>query len=427
MDWRWTTDMMGLSPPRTGWMLARNGRTGLSTGFSTLGGGVRMYPSSAMDWNATDKETSSSPSSSVFLNALVANSKLGSRTSSSESLLPTECRWDNRFKIQTAPFGGKPTEMKNLTPEEVDDEAQERSRQSMSSGSSNASTDSVTSSGSRSGSLNFHSSWTDLFASPLWDSDLTASSDDPLFFDGAPYAEDLETFMQSFYASLRASKWSSSDSNNSMEHVKLILERFVSSRSQLTHQLAENMNVRRLLTPFLEFDLPSEAILLLNASKNVLPSTLDEDSLSSMDLPLGNGFSLLSVYVQNPVFHDELNRLRWTFDRLDTNKEVMAFFVWSRPDSCLLCLPCTKVNPYPLCRSCSRRFGTRSCAQCQIVRYCSRECQVQDWDDHQHSCIDMRDSVSDRIDLFTLFDLSTSTLSTSSTSSPPKNSTGIPK
>lgn len=394
LDWKWSQDKTSSSPPRNLKLGTRSPRSPISAGGSGSAAAMRMYSSSYLGL-AADKDASTSPSSFPFLNPAMYSLRPESRASSSESLPTNDCRWDAKFKIKTAPFGGKPTEMKEMT-DETDDDAQERTRQAMSSGSSNASSDSVTSTGMRSGSLT-SSTWVD-FTSSMWDEELT--SDHPIFEDCAPYAEELELLVQAYCGCLRASKWLGKDASEVIKHAKETLARFSTSRTQLIHRLADNMNVKRLLTPCIEVQLPTEAILLLNSGRSVLPCDLDDVVSFARD-----ELSLLAVYSQNPIFSTELSRLRHFFDRFDTNKEVMAYFVWSSADSELICLPCTKVTPYPLCRTCALNFGTRSCSQCQIARYCSRECQVEDWDEHQHSCPSMRDSLAGAVDLFPLFEV----------------------
>jgi hypothetical protein len=404
MDWRWTGDKPIGSPPRTAKNTGLGGRTLQRSPHGSLSGSLtnlKMFSTSVMDYVASDKEPSTSPATSLsFLSPATLSPKLGTRQLHLESAVQQEVRWDSKFTIQLAQFGGKASDSK-FYEVEVDDEAMERNRQSMSSGSSNASTDSVTSTDLRSGSTP-SSSFID-FASPLWEVDVT--SDLPVFDECAPYAEELESCLKSCYAHLRSSKmsaiWAPGDSH--LTHVTQTLGRFAASRPQLVHNLADSMNVKRLVIPCAEFDLPTEAILLLNAAKDSLRGNSSwEDfvmSLSAQDA------SLLTLYSQNPVYQVELNRLRWFLDKYDTTKEVMAYFVWSLPDASLVSLSVAKVNPYPLCGGCALKFGTRSCAQCQVARYCSRECQVKDWEEHQNCCTEMRDSlVHSHAQLFTFFD-----------------------
>lgn len=386
---------------------------------------LKMYATSVMDYVASDKDQSTSPTTSLsFLSPALLSPKLGTRQLHLESATQQEVRWDTKFTIQLAQFGGKASESK-FYEEEVDDEAIERNRQSMSSGSSNASTDSVTSAGLvRSGSLT-NTSWID-FTSSMWDVD--QMSDLPVFDECAPYAEELESCLKSCYTNLRASKTSANwtPGVSHLEHVTQTLERFAASRPQLVQHLADSMNVKRLVIPCAEFDLPTEAILLLNAAKDSLRSSVSWDDfvtcLSAQDA------SLLTLYSQNPVYQAELNRLRWFLDKHDTNKDVMAYFVWSLSDASLVSLSVTKVNPYPLCGGCSLKFGTRSCAQCQVARYCSRECQVEDWEEHQHHCTEMRDAlVHSHAQLFVFYDStsapSSPTTSAASSSPPSASST----
>lgn len=142
-------------------------------------------------------------------------------------------------------------------------------------------------------------------------------------------------------------------------------------------------------------------------SENV--SVESSSSRREEDSPIGSSSSwseeedaLLALYSQNPVFHAEMNRLRYFLERMDTKKEVMAMLVWSLPDAALVSLTLSLLLPYPLCRSCASAFGHRSCGQCQIAKYCSRECQVKDWEIHQHDCPHLLDSLSNRFTICTI-------------------------
>jgi hypothetical protein len=318
-----------------------------------------------------------------------------------------------------------------------------------------------------------------------------------------PYHEELEAFMKAFYGCLKASKttgeWAPGQSH--LTHINDLVQRFVASRPHLVQNLAHAMNVKQLVMPCAEFDLPVEAILLLNRSRRAslnpahngswfgkegdMVTSLEEvsapvkektspasrrtptstakrrlkgkscacasPSCSACNVALSNGSgtpapqhnateqkpvtqqhssglssqesTILTLYLQNPVFQAELTRLSWFLERMDTNKEVMAFLLWSLPEASLISLTCSKVLPYPLCRSCNVKFGTRSCGQCQVARYCSRECQVADWDHHQIQCSSILDALNTRFSLCTLpaapFDSTAHIAPASTSSSPP--------
>lgn len=39
------------------------------------------------------------------------------------------------------------------------------------------------------------------------------------------------------------------------------------------------------------------------------------------------------------------------------------------------------------CRTCAKTASFKLCSRCQIARYCSRECQLQDWPTHKQTCL----------------------------------------
>lgn len=369
-----------------------------------LSNSMKIFSNSKLAYGASEREASTSPSSLSFLtSALFSPGTPGRGSFSLGTSMLVEERWDVQYTLRTVPFGSTADEaatlLEGLTPLEEDDEAAEHTRHSMSSGSSNASSDSNTSSSTSRASTALLSPWSDL-SSPLWDSFEATAANTSNMGEFAPYAEYLERFMASFYNDLRASrmseKWAPGVSH--FLHVSRVLERFSASHALQTSQLTSDMNTQRLTLSCAEFDLPTKAILLLNAAKNLFSAcdTVEEllPSLNAKDA------ASLSRYLQSALYTEELNRLKWFLERGDTNKEMLAFFVWSLPDAALVSLTCSRLHPYPLCKGCSANFGIRSCAQCQIARYCSRECQVKDWDDHSHSCSDKRDSLASSIQTF---------------------------
>lgn len=402
VDWRWPHEHGPTSPPMQAKLTPRTPRMSPSS-QTHLSNSMKIFSNSKLSYSASEREASTSPSSLSFLtSALFTPGTPGRGSFGMGSSLLVEERWDSQYTLRTVPFGSTVDEaatfLEGLTPLEEDDEVAEHTRHSMSSGSSNASSDSNTSSSTSRASTALMSPWSDL-SSPLWDSfESTANTSD--FGEFAPYAEYMERFMASFYNELRSSrmseKWAPGVSH--FLHVSRVLERFSASHALQSSQLTSDMNTQRLTLSCAEFDLPIKAILLLNAAKNFFPTcdTVEEllPSLSAADA------ASLSRYLQSALHTEELNRLKWFLERGDTNKEMLAFFVWSLPDAALVSLTCSRLHPYPLCKGCSANFGIKSCAQCQIARYCSRECQVKDWDDHSHSCSEKRDSLASSIQTF---------------------------
>lgn len=39
-----------------------------------------------------------------------------------------------------------------------------------------------------------------------------------------------------------------------------------------------------------------------------------------------------------------------------------------------------------MCHVCWENTGTMMCGRCRDVRYCSKQCQTEDWDSHKHLC-----------------------------------------
>lgn len=355
---------------------------------------MKIFPNSKLSYAASENNASTSPSSLSFLTSAIFSPVSSGRSGLGlDSALLVEKRWDANYTLQTVPFGSKLEDARHFLEglDTLEDEA-ELTLHSMSSGSSNASSGSNASASDSRGSSSTMSPWSDL-TSPLWDSfDATLSA--TVFDEYSPYAEHLERFMASFYNELRSSrvaeKWVPGMSH--FLHVSRLLDRFSAARPLQVAHLISDMNTTRLSIACAEFDLPTDAILLLNAAKNYFSNcdTADEllPFLSTTDA------SKLSKYLDSGSFLDELNRLKWFLERGDTNKEMVAFFVWSLPDASLVSLTCSRLHPYPLCKGCRKNFGIKSCAQCQVARYCSRECQIGDWDDHSQSCAHKRDCLA---------------------------------
>jgi len=46
----------------------------------------------------------------------------------------------------------------------------------------------------------------------------------------------------------------------------------------------------------------------------------------------------------------------------------------------------SKFNPNNKCNNCDK-FGSNKCAKCNLTKYCSKECQISDWNNHKLQCL----------------------------------------
>jgi hypothetical protein len=60
----------------------------------------------------------------------------------------------------------------------------------------------------------------------------------------------------------------------------------------------------------------------------------------------------------------------------------------------MVSLPVVGLNPYPMCFTCRKAFGEKTCAKCGVFKYCSKKCQVQSWKAHRFSCPEIQKIVS---------------------------------
>ena len=112
--------------------------------------------------------------------------------------------------------------------------------------------------------------------------------------------------------------------------------------------------------------------------------------------------SSLTEEEQNIVYNDYLKRALETITDADIvahiGREHMSLFQAQTMNTILNLSKCGKINknttPAQLldaiseCAVCNTPTTTR-CSQCNMVRYCSRECQKQDWKKHKKICINL--------------------------------------
>eukprot|EP01126_Amoeba_proteus_P066241 TRINITY_DN9544_c0_g1_i1.p1 TRINITY_DN9544_c0_g1~~TRINITY_DN9544_c0_g1_i1.p1 ORF type:complete len:165 (-),score=23.52 TRINITY_DN9544_c0_g1_i1:19-513(-) len=124
-------------------------------------------------------------------------------------------------------------------------------------------------------------------------------------------------------------------------------------------RLMEAMGTDRLLVPYMEINLPADLILAFNELDMEDPQVL--------------------FYQNHPTLGLEIRKLGAFLDRYDTKDEVLCYLLWSSLDYVLINLPSVGLAPYPLCWRCDKCFATQVCANCKVAKYCSKDCQVKDW------------------------------------------------
>lgn len=182
----------------------------------------------------------------------------------------------------------------------------------------------------------------------------------------------LETFFKSKHASpLHPSPWRT-------------LPSFLDSFSNYfnTHhddfrQLMDIMNTKRLITPYIELDLPVTII--------------QEFQKLEQDDPR------IQLYQLNPVWGPAIKEFGFFWERFESTKEVLCLFIWSTIDHSVVPLPAVGLNPYPLCWVCDKGFGTLACNQCHVAKYCSKECLQKDWIRHGGPVCDLMASSLRRV------------------------------
>jgi len=192
-------------------------------------------------------------------------------------------------------------------------------------------------------------------------------------YESSPYAEQILAYLNPFFKALRDEGLFVKNTKTRENVLKLIIERLKNYsivNNQKTQELKDLMNVKKLLVPYLELDLPSSIILKYNE--------LEEDD------------PVVTMYQFNPVIGDKIRELGVLLDRYDTTKEVLCILIWSLHDKSLVCLPSVGLVPYPLCWTCHKSFGMQACSKCGVAKYCSKECQQGDWKVvHRTLCVEM--------------------------------------
>jgi len=191
-------------------------------------------------------------------------------------------------------------------------------------------------------------------------------------YESSPYAEQILAYLNPFFKGLKEDGLLSK-TTKPRENLEQIIKRFKQYsivNSKQTQELKELMNVKKLLVPYLELDLPSTLIMKYNE--------LEEDDPA------------VTMYQFNPVIGDKIRELGVLLDRYDTTKEVLCILVWSLHDNSLVCLPSVGLVPYPLCWTCHKSFGMQACSKCGVAKYCCKECQQSDWKIvHKTLCLEM--------------------------------------
>jgi len=143
------------------------------------------------------------------------------------------------------------------------------------------------------------------------------------------------------------------------------------------HQLMETMNVKQLIAPYIEVNLPVKII----------------DEFHRLE----QGDPRAHLYQLNPVWGPGIKEFGFFLDRYESTKEVLCMFVWSTIDQAVVPMPAIGLNPYPLCWVCDKGFGTLSCGKCHVAKYCSKECQLTDWIRHGGPMCDLMASVLKKV------------------------------
>jgi len=193
-------------------------------------------------------------------------------------------------------------------------------------------------------------------------------------YESSPYAEQILAYLNPFFKELKDegffSKTSRPQKDNILEYIVERLKEYSIVHNTQTQELKDLMNVKKLLVPYLELDLPPSLILKYNQ--------LEDDD------------PVVTMYQFNPVIGDRIRELGVLLDRYDTTKEILCILVWSLHEDSLVCLPSVGLVPYPLCWMCHKSFGMQACAKCGVAKYCSKECQQSDWKVvHRTLCVEM--------------------------------------
>lgn len=159
------------------------------------------------------------------------------------------------------------------------------------------------------------------------------------------------------------------NSNPDIRTISQLLKEYSQNNREKLKILLSQLNVNSLIVPFVELNLPAEVIISYNELEENDPQ--------------------IDLYQRHPLIASEIKQLGVFLDRYDTNNNVLCLFVWSTVDKLLINFPCVGINPYPLCWKCKNKFGKKSCGNCKVAKYCSRECQSDDWPSHKYDCPEM--------------------------------------
>jgi len=141
-------------------------------------------------------------------------------------------------------------------------------------------------------------------------------------------------------------------------------------------ELMETMNVKKLITPCIELEIPIKAIEEYN------------------HLDAGDE---RYKYQMNSEWSSGIRDFGFFLDRYESTKEVLCLFVWSAVDHDVFPMPAVGLNPYPLCWECDKGFGTMSCDDCHVAKYCSKECQMSHYIRHSGPSCDLMASSLNKV------------------------------
>eukprot|EP01111_Echinosteliopsis_oligospora_P013872 TRINITY_DN5093_c0_g1_i1.p1 TRINITY_DN5093_c0_g1~~TRINITY_DN5093_c0_g1_i1.p1 ORF type:complete len:382 (+),score=106.48 TRINITY_DN5093_c0_g1_i1:97-1242(+) len=203
------------------------------------------------------------------------------------------------------------------------------------------------------------------------------------------YCEDILKFLDPFFSKMKQSTTTSSSStttntttpqNTTPPSLQSFLESFTSYIHQHPSHLRElmkTMNVKQLISPYIELDLPVRIIDEFNRLEEGDPKVKD--------------------YQHHPMWGHAIKDFGFFLDRYESIKDVLCLFVWSTVDRCVVPMPAVGLNPYPLCWVCDKGFGTISCHRCGVAKYCSRACQRTDWLRHSGPLCDVMSCATRRV------------------------------
>jgi len=161
--------------------------------------------------------------------------------------------------------------------------------------------------------------------------------------------------------------------DGSLELVVRILVEYGRKHQNEKDLVLKALGVSQLLVPVISLDLPLKMIVEYNRMEGTDPR--------------------FPFYYAHPIFGEEIRTFGLFLDKYDTDKSVICSLVWSTIDYGVVPLANINLKPYPLCWNSSafndfgcKAFGEKRCGRCGISRYCSKECQLQDWSVHKSTC-----------------------------------------